>query len=59
MEIAGWSAVVALSIGMALALIWTTSVVLGVTVLDIDQMVRTHGALNAFAVSILTLTWRA
>lgn len=51
-----WLAVVALSVGMTLAILWATSVALAWGALDIDVMVRTHGVLNALAVTALVLT---
>lgn len=56
--IVGWLGVAALSVGMLLAIVWATSLVVAPGLLDIDGMVRTHGVLNAFAVTVLVLISR-
>ncbi len=40
----------ALLVGMPMAIAWSLSIALGVSFLDLETMVRTHGALNATAV---------
>jgi hypothetical protein len=47
---------IALALGMVLAISWPTSLALAPGLLDIDLMVRTHGVLNATAVTILAWT---
>jgi hypothetical protein len=51
-------ACLALAVGMVLAIAWPTSLVLAPGLLDIDLMVRTHGVLNATAVTLLAWTAR-
>ncbi|MEA2621903.1 MAG: hypothetical protein QOH61_813 [Chloroflexota bacterium] len=45
----------ALLIGMPVGIAWASALALGTTFLDIDAMVRTHGALNAVAVTLAAL----
>lgn len=52
------AACLALAVGMVLAIAWPTSLALAPGVLDIDLMVRTHGVLNATAVTLLAWTAR-
>ena len=46
----------ALLIGMPMAIAWSAAIAFGTSFLDIDRMVRTHGALNAVAVLLVALT---
>lgn len=48
---------VALLVGMPMAIAWSAAIVLGLRFLDLELMVRTHGALNAGAVLVLALTY--
>ena len=48
---------VALLIGMPLAILWSVAILTGRTFLDLDAMIRTHGALNATAVLLGVLTF--
>lgn len=45
----------ALLVGMPLGIAWSVALALGTTFLDLDVMVRTHGALNALAVTCAAL----
>jgi hypothetical protein len=47
----------ALSVGMLLAIGWSTAAALGIPYLDLATMVRTHGALDALAVTAMILSW--
>ncbi|MFN8519527.1 MAG: YndJ family transporter [Chloroflexota bacterium] len=60
-DLAGWwsrTACLGLAVGMVLAIAWPTSLALAPGMLDIDLMVRTHGVLNATAVTLLAWTAR-
>ncbi|OGO58061.1 MAG: hypothetical protein A2V85_13080 [Chloroflexi bacterium RBG_16_72_14] len=48
---------IALLAGMPLGIGWSIAILAGVGFLDLDAMVRTHGALNAFAVVAAVATW--
>ena len=59
--IRGWgrgAAGLALLVGMPLGIAWSIAVLADVTFIDLDAMVRTHGALNATAVVFATLSFR-
>lgn len=45
----------ALLIGMPMGIAWSMAIAFGTTFLDIDRMVRTHGALNSLAVLLVAL----
>ena len=47
----------ALVAGVPLGVAWATATMLGVSFLDIDVMVRTHGTLNLAGVLLATLSW--
>jgi hypothetical protein len=49
----------ALMIGMPMGVAWSLAIFAGVTFLDLDTMVRTHGALNATAVLLAVTFYRA
>jgi hypothetical protein len=48
----------ALLIGMPLGIAWSLSILTGVAFVDLDTMIRTHGALNATAVLLATAAHR-
>jgi hypothetical protein len=45
----------ALLIGMPMGIAWSVSIALGSSFLDLDRMVRTHGALNSLAVLLIAV----
>ena len=49
------SAAAALALGLSLGIGWSTSLFLGLTFLDLEAMVRTHGVLNATGVVLAAL----
>jgi len=51
-RVARFGASMALATGMLLAIGWSTALVVGVPYLDLEAMVRTHGALNLAAVLV-------
>ena len=54
MSIAGF----ALLVSMPLAIVWAVGPLVGIAPLDLDAMIRTHGALNALAVVLpLSVAW--
>jgi YndJ-like protein len=60
-HVAGWTsclAGVALLVGMPMGIAWSFSVLFHLSYLDIDTMIRTHGALNATAVLLGVLSFR-
>jgi hypothetical protein len=60
-DTAGWAsrlAGAALLVGMPMGIAWSLSILLHLSFLDIDAMVRTHGALNATAVLLGVLSFR-
>jgi hypothetical protein len=48
----------ALLIGMPMGIAWSLSILTGVAFVDLDTMIRTHGALNATAVLLATTAHR-
>jgi hypothetical protein len=50
---------VALLIGMPMGIAWSMTILVGASFLDLDTMVRTHGALNATAVLLGVAAYRA
>ena len=48
---------IALLVGMPLGIGWSVAGLLGIGFIDLDAMVRTHGALNAFAIVAAAVTW--
>jgi hypothetical protein len=48
----------ALLIGMPMGIAWSLAILLGQSFLDLDTMIRTHGALNAAAVLLGVLVFR-
>lgn len=46
---------VALLVGMPMGIAWSLAILFGLSFIDLDTMIRTHGALNATAVLIATL----
>ena len=48
----------ALLVGMPMGIAWSLSLLFRLSFLDIDTMIRTHGALNATAVLVATLSYR-
>jgi hypothetical protein len=48
----------ALLVGMPMGIAWSLSLLFRLTFLDIDTMIRTHGALNATAVLVGSLSYR-
>jgi YndJ-like protein len=48
----------ALLVSMPMAIAWSVAILIGATFLDLDAMVRTHGALNAAAVLLASLSYR-
>jgi hypothetical protein len=48
----------ALLIGMTLGITWSLAILSGHTLLDIDVMIRTHGALNATAVLLSVMSYK-
>lgn len=46
---------VALLVGMPMGIAWSLAILFGFSFIDLDTMVRTHGALNATAVLLATL----
>ncbi len=58
----GWPtrlAGVALLIGMPMGIAWSLAILTGVSFIDLDTMVRTHGALNATAVLLAVVAYRS
>jgi hypothetical protein len=58
--IARWAsraAGIALLVGMPMGILWSLSILTGRTFLDLDTMIRTHGALNATAVLLSVMTY--
>lgn len=49
----------ALLVGMPMGIAWSLSILFQVSFLDLDTMIRTHGALNATAVLVGVLSYRA
>ncbi len=49
---------VALLIGMPMGIAWSVAILVGSTFLDLDTMIRTHGALNATAVLLGVAAYR-
>jgi hypothetical protein len=49
----------ALLIGMPMGIAWSLAILTGQTFLDLETMIRTHGALNATAVLLGVVTFRA
>jgi hypothetical protein len=49
---------VALLVGMPMGIAWSTAILTGQAFLDLETMVRTHGALNATAVLLVVLARR-
>ena len=49
---------VALLVGMPMGIAWSMAILAGVVFLDLDTMIRTHGALNALAVLLVVLVGR-
>ena len=45
----------ALLVGMPMGIAWSVAIAFGLNFLDIDRMVRTHGALNSLAVLLVAL----
>ena len=50
---------VALLIGMPMGIAWSMAIFLGTSFLDLDTMIRTHGALNATAVLLGVAAYRS
>jgi hypothetical protein len=50
---------IALLIGMPMGIAWSIAILFGQTFLDLDTMIRTHGALNATAVFLTVTTYRS
>ena len=48
----------ALLIGMPIGIVWSLAILVGQPFLDLDTMVRTHGALNALGVLLAVLAYR-
>jgi len=48
-----------LLIGMPMGIAWSLAILSGQTFLDLDTMIRTHGALNATAVLLGVASYRA
>ena len=60
-DLVGWAsrpAGAALLVGMPMGIAWSLSVLFRLSFLDIDTMIRTHGALNATAVLLGVLSYR-
>ncbi len=49
---------IALLIGMPMGIAWSVSILLGLSFLDLETMVRTHGVLNSLAVLLAVLAYR-
>jgi hypothetical protein len=49
----------ALLIGMPMGIAWSLAILTGQSFLDLDTMVRTHGALNSMAVLLAVASYRA
>jgi hypothetical protein len=49
----------ALLIGMPMGIVWSLAILSGQSFLDLDTMIRTHGALNATAVLLAVTTFRS
>jgi hypothetical protein len=49
---------VALFVGMPMGIAWSMAILLGTSFLDLDTMIRTHGALNATAVLLGVAAYR-
>jgi len=50
---------VALMIGMPMGIAWSLAILTGLSFIDLDVMVRTHGALNATAVLLVVIAYPA
>jgi hypothetical protein len=50
---------VALLVGMPMGIAWSMAILLGASFLDLDTMIRTHGALNATAVLLGVAAYRS
>ncbi len=50
---------IAVLIGMPMGIAWSIAILSGQTFLDLDTMIRTHGALNATAVFLTVTTYRS
>jgi hypothetical protein len=48
----------ALLVGMPMGIAWSFAILTGVSFLDLDTMVRTHGALNSMAVLLAVVSYR-
>ena len=56
----GWlgrAAGIALMIGMPMGILWSMAILTGSAFIDLDTMVRTHGALNATAVLLVVIAY--
>jgi hypothetical protein len=49
----------ALLVGMPMGIAWSLAIVTGQSFVDLDTMVRTHGALNSMAVLLAVVAYRA
>ena len=61
-EPAGWlsrAAGVALLVGMPMGIAWSLAILTGQSFVDLETMVRTHGALNSMAVLLAVAAYRA
>ncbi len=61
-ERVGWLtrlAGLALLVGMPMGIAWSLAILTGVSFIDLDTMVRTHGALNATAVLLAVVAYRS
>jgi hypothetical protein len=47
-----------LLVGMPMGIAWSLAILANVVFVDIDVMIRTHGVLNALAVTIAVVAWR-
>ncbi len=59
---AGWlsrAAGVALLVGMPMGIAWSVAILTGLSFVDLETMVRTHGALNSIAVLLAVIAYRA
>jgi YndJ-like protein len=57
-----WAAMIAggaLLIGMPMGIAWSMAILVGASFLDLDTMIRTHGALNATAVLLGVVAYRS
>ena len=50
---------VALLVGMPMGIAWSLAILTGVSYIDLDTMIRTHGALNATAVLLAVVAYRS